>query len=418
MKKIDTYEKTRTILPPFSFVIRCASLLCRTLERVKVKKIGRIPKPPYLLICSHASFMDFFAAIKATLPHQPYWVSTIEEYIDKDFIFRELGVIPKRKFTNDPRIAKMMLEVLRDRKKILIIYPEARYSFVGHPERIDNGIAKLAKNAGVPIVFLNNHGHYLRDPQWGDHKIRKIRPIVDEMKCIVSKKYVQMLSAEEIQEIVLQNFKFDEEQYQLDNHIKNTYKKRAEGIERILYKCPHCGKEFEMSSKGTNFKCDACGVEYTLNEDGTISCLNGESKFTKVSDWYYWEKECCRKEVLDGTYFYEDDVRVEHLEGTGVGFVPMKGKYHLTHTINEGVVVTSDNDFKFVRSPLQNYAIHIEFDYKGRGGCIDLATNTETYFVYPLNNAKALTKIHFANEIIYDLHKNELKKWGPNYENE
>ena len=49
-------------------------------------------------------------------------------------------------------------------------------------------------------------------------------------------------------------------------------------------------------------------------------------------------------------------------------------------------------------------------DYKGRGGCVDLATNTETYFVYPLNNSKALTKIHFANEIIYDLQKEGLKK--------
>lgn len=410
MKKIDTYEKTRKILPPFSFVIRCASFVCRKKEHVKTVKIGRIPKPPYLLICSHASFMDFFSAIKLTLPHQPYWVSTIEEYIDKDFIFRELGVIPKRKFTNDPRSAKMMLEVLRDRKKILIIYPEARYSFVGKAERLDNGIAKLAKNAGVPIVMITNHGHYLRDPQWGDHKIRKVRPIVDEMRCIVPKKYVKSLTADEIQQIVNENFDFDEERYQLDNNILIKYKKRAEGIERILYKCPHCGKEFEMSSKGTHFKCDACGAEYELNENGTISRINGETKFTKVSDWYYWEKKCCFEEVKNGTYSFEDEVRVEHLKGTGVGFVPLEGKYVLKHTVEEGIVVTSDNDFKFVRSPLQNYAIHIEFDYKHRGACIDLATNTETYFVYPLNRWKEVTKIHFANEAIYDLHKDRLNK--------
>lgn len=410
MKKIDTYEKTRRIFPPFTLVIRTASILWRAKERVKVVKVGRIPKPPYLLISSHASFMDYYTCMKGALPHQPYWVSTIEEYIDKDFVFRELGIIPKRKFTNDPRSAKMMLEVLRDRKKILIIYPEARYSFVGHPERLDNGLAKLAKAAGVPIVFMNNHGHYLRDPQWGDHKIRKVRPIVAEMKCIVSKKYVQLLSSDEIQQIITDNFKFDEEKYQLDNHILIKYEKRAEGIERILYKCPHCGKEFEMSSKGANFKCDACGVEYTLNEDGTIKCLNNESKFTKVSDWYYWEKECCREEVKSGKYLFEDEVRVERLEGTGIGFVPMKGKFNIRQSLEDGVVVNSDHDFKFERSPLQNYAIHIEFDYHGRGGCVDLATNTETYFVYPLNNWKALTKIHFANEIIYDIHKERLNK--------
>lgn len=348
-------------------------------------------------------------SIRANEPYQPYWVSTIEEYIDKDFIFRELGIIPKRKFTNDPKSAQLMLDVLKNRKKILIIYPEARYSFIGQPERIDNGLAKLAKNADVPIVFMNSHGHYLRDPQWGDHVIRKVDHLVSEMKCIISKKYVEQLSVEEIQQVINDNFKFDEEQYQLDNNIKITYKNRAKGIERILYKCPHCGKEFEMSSDGTTFGCDACGARYNLNEDGTISRINGESKFTKVSDWYKWEKECVRKEVKDGKFFFEDDIRFEHLEGTGVGFVPMGGNYHLTMSINDGIKVTNGNEVVYTRSPLQSYAIHIEYDYKGRGGCIDLATNTETYFAYPLNKVKALTKIHFAVEAIYDHLKSNLR---------
>lgn len=409
MKKISTYEKTRRIFPPFSFIIRVASLLCRTLEHVKVKKIGRIPKPPYLLLLNHASFMDYFVGIKGTLPYQPYWVATIEEYIDKDFVFRELGVVPKRKFTNDPRSAKMMLEVLRDRKKILIIFPEARYSFCGKAERVDNSLGKLVKNAHVPVVFMHTYGHYLRDPQWGNHKIRKVRPMRSEMRCIVSKKYVDILSSDEIDEIIREYFNtVDDEAYQIDNNILIKYPKRAEGIERILYKCPHCGKEFEMSSKGANFKCDACGVEYTLNENGTISCLNSEAKFTRVTEWYYWEKECVKQEVNNGTYFYEDDIRLEHLEGTGVGFVPMKGHFHLTHTIKDGITVTSDTGFTYKRSALQNYAIHIEFNYHGRGSYIDLATNTETYFAYPLNKWKVMTKIHFANEAIYDLAKSKI----------
>ena len=165
-----------------------------------------------------------------------------------------------------------------------------------------------------------------------------------------------------------------------------------------------------MTSSGSTFKCESCGATYSYNEDGTITRLDGESKFTKVSDWYYWEKECVRKEVEEGTFSFEDDVRMEHLEGTGVGFVPMEGNYHLTMNINDGIVVSGTNNFRYERSSLQSYAIHIEYDYKNRGACIDLCTSEDTWFAYPLNRAKLITKIHFAAEVIYDYLKEKLRE--------
>lgn len=412
MRKIDAHKRNRRIVTIYSLIIRAASLFARKKEGVKIVKLGELPKPPYLVISTHASFMDFFISIKANQPYKPYWISTIEEYIDKDYIFRALGIIPKRKFTNDPISAGLVLDALQTRKKSLIVYPEARYSFVGKPERIDRGLAKLAKMCEVPIVFMQCNGDYLRDPQWGDHKIRKVKGMVAYMRCIVKRSQIKELSVEEINMLIDQNFKYDDEKFQLEHNIKIDYPNRAVGIERILYKCPHCGKEYEMSSSGSTFKCEACGATYSYNEDGTISCTNGDSKFTKVSDWYYWEKDCVRKEVEEGTYFFEDDIRLEHLEGVGVGFVPLEGKFHLTHSIDKGIVVTKDNEVFYERSSLQSYAIHIEYDYKKRGGCIDLATTSETYFAYPLNNVKSLTKIHFAVEIIYDKLKGDLKKEG------
>jgi len=411
MKEINTYEKTRRIFPPFSLFIRAASLIARSKERVKITKLGKLPKPPYLLICNHASFMDFYTAIKVTEPHQPYWVSTIEEFIDKDFIFRELGILPKRKFTNDPISAKMMMEVLKDRKKILIIYPEARYSFIGKMERIERGIASIAKVCNVPIVLIKNHGHFLRDPQWGDHHVRKIRPIHSTVKCIISKKYIKELSVDEIYQTIVENLKYDEEQYQIDNHILNTYKNRAVGIEHILYKCPHCGEEFKMTSFGSHFKCENCKKEYSYNSDGTISCINGETKFSRISQWYEYEKECVKNEVKNNRYYFKDEVRLEHLDGVKVGFSPLKGKYYLTQSVKDGIkVIDEDNKVIISKMPLQTFAIHVEFDYKHKGGCVDLATNEDTYFVYPLHFQSHLTKIHFATEAIFDNAVKNLNK--------
>ena len=378
--------------------------------KCKIVKHSKLPKPPYILISTHASMLDFYMALCITFPHKPYWISTVEEFIPRFFIFRRIGVLAKRKFTNDPKAALKYLEVLK-KKKILIIYPEARYSFDGENERIDKSIGKFAKKANVPVVMIKGHGNYLWCPQWSDRKVRKFRPIQSDVYTIVDRNELDYLSVEDIQERIEDNYDMSEENWMKENNTIINYPDRAVGLERILYKCPHCGMEFKMSSEGHFLKCNHCGNTYDYLENGEIKNTTGESKFTRISDWYRWEKGCVKKEVLEGTYHFEDDVRVEKLLGAGIGFVPQEGHYHLTHDIKDGFVIRGiDNDFIYKRSSLQSYAIHIEYCYEDRGAFLELADPHDTYFIYPLAKADHLTKIHFAVEHIYDYLKEELRK--------
>lgn len=408
--QIDTDLPIKRIWTIFYIVILMIGLINKLTYKCKIVKHSKLPKPPYILISTHASMLDFYMALCITFPHKPYWISTVEEFIPRFFIFRRIGVLAKRKFTNDPKAALRYLEVLK-KKKILIIYPEARYSFDGENERIDKSIGRFAKQANVPVVMIKGHGNYLWCPQWSDRKVRKIRPIQSDVYTIVDRNELDYLSAEEIQERIEDNYDMSEENWMKENNIINNYPNRAVGLERILYKCPHCGTEFEMSSEGHLLKCNHCGITYDYLENGEISCINDKSRFTRISDWYKWEKECTKKEVLEGIYHFEDDVRVEKLMGADIGFVPLEGSYHLTHDIKEGIIVKGiDNDFIFKRSSLQSYAIHIEYNYEDRGAFLELADAHDTYFIYPLNKANNLTKIHFAVEHIYDLLKENLKK--------
>ena len=401
------YHRTWLI---FYIVIWIIGLVNKIKNRAKIKKNNKLPKPPYILISTHASMLDFYMALCLTFPHRVYWISTVEEFIPRFFIFRRIGVLAKRKFTNDPKGAMLYLEVLK-KKKILVIYPEARYSFMGETERFDKSLGRFAKMAGVPVVLNREHGNYLYCPQWSDHHVRKVRPIVNEIETIISKQDVETLTAEEIQEKIESKFYNSEEDWMELKNIHIKYKDRAVGLERILYKCPHCQTEFEMSSEGHLLKCNHCGITYDYLEDGHLKCLNGETIFDYPSKWYKWEKRCVKEEVINGTYHFEDDVRVEKLLGAGIGFVAQEGHYHLTHDINEGFMIKgTDNDFKFHRSSLQSYAIHIEYNYLDRGAFIELADTKDTYFVYPLNKPKYITKIHFAVEHIYDLLKDQLKE--------
>ena len=401
------YHRTWLI---FYIVIWIIGLINKLKNHAKIVKRNRLPKPPYILISTHASMLDFYMALCLTFPHKVYWISTVEEFIPRFFIFRRIGVLAKRKFTNDPKGAMRYLEVLK-KKKILVIYPEARYSFMGETERIDKSIGRFAKQANVPVVMIREHGHYLYCPQWSDHKVRKARPIIDEVETIVDRHDAEVLSAQEIQEKIESKFYNSEEEWMEDKNILIKYENRAVGLERILYKCPHCGAEFEMSSETHFLKCNHCGITYDYLEDGHLECINGETKFDYPSKWYKWEKKCVLEEVNNGTYHFDDDVRVEKLLGAGIGFVAQDGHYHLSHDIDEGFIVKgTDNDFEFRRSSLQSYAIHIEYNYLDRGAFLELADTKEIYFIYPLNKPQWLTKIHFAVEHIYNLKKEKLKK--------
>ena len=46
---------------------------------------------------------------------------------------------------------------------------------------------------------------------------------------------------------------------QKERGIRVTYKKRAEGLEKVLYQCPHYHTEYRMASEGTTLFCRACG---------------------------------------------------------------------------------------------------------------------------------------------------------------
>ena len=74
--------KPKRILFLFSFIIRTAAYFARKKEGATIKKIGKMPKPPYILLSNHSSFMDIYLGLGATSPRRSYWVCAAEEFID------------------------------------------------------------------------------------------------------------------------------------------------------------------------------------------------------------------------------------------------------------------------------------------------------------------------------------------------
>mgnify|MGYP002519654889 CR=1 FL=1 len=118
------------------------------------------------------------------------------------------------------------------------------------------------------------------------------------------------MAVDEINAVIRKEMTYDDFKWQKDNNIIIKNRKRAEGLHKVLYQCPACKTEYKMNTKGIHLFCEECGKKWEMTTLGELKALNGETEFSHIPDWYEWERECVRQEILDGTYHFEDDVHV------------------------------------------------------------------------------------------------------------
>ena len=379
--------------------------------KVKITRINcKGLKGPYLVIGSHSSFADFPMCNRATNKRLT-WVVSVEEFVGRAYVMHSIGSISKHKFTNEVQPVKNIMTSIRRLNTCCAFFPEARFSLIGKNEPIDKALGKLAKTCKCPVVVMIMHGNFLRSPQWCKHPYRKV-PLEAEMIQVASLEEVNTLSAEEIQKRIEDVFVYNDYQWQLQNKIKIKSKMRAHNIHKVLYQCPHCHTEHEMASDGTRLWCEHCGKSWTMNEYGQLIADDGKDIFTDPTEWYDWEFANVKEEVENGTYKFYDQVRVERLTGPDSKFVPLDGEATLTQDENgfllEGTL--EEKPFKLFRDGISMSSVHIEYDFKGRGNAIDLYDGKNSYWVYPINQPKNITKMHFAQIAIYNKLVNRLEK--------
>ena len=375
-------------------------------HRSKINKTG-IPKrmePPYFLLCNHNSFMDFKIMTKAIFPHRANYVVAIDGFIGFEWLLRAVGCICNRKFTRSVSLVRNMLHS-RDNGDIVVLFPEARYSLCGTTAVLPDSLGKMVKKMNVPVVTLIMHGHHINSPYWHIGN-RRIKPVESEMKVLLTQDETQELSIDEINERLAEAFKYDDYAWQKENGVHVRKKTRAEGLHKVLYQCPACKAEYKMCSSGSTLRCGHCGKSWEMSELGDLSAHNGETEFSHIPDWYEWERANVREEVEAGTYALSADVRIESLPNSK-GFIIFSGTSRLTHDMNGFTLtgVCKNEPFEVCWTPSSLQSCHIEYEYKGSGGrgdCVDLNTNDDTFYIYPEGTDFAVTKIALATEELYN----------------
>lgn len=354
-------------------------------------------KPPYLLLCTHKSFVDFMVTTACIFPRRGNYVVAIDGFIGREKLLRNVGCICKRKFTNDVQLIYHLKKVI-DNGDIAIVYPEARYSLIGTNACLPESLGKLAKLLGVPVVMLHMNGNFIYSPVWNLHK-RNI-PLRAEMEQIITAEEIKKMPAAEVNNVINRAFEYDEFRWQKENNIKVSYKERAKGLHKVLYQCIKCGTEYEMSSEGNTLRCDHCGAEWTMTEFGELVSNDGGKMH--IPDWYEFQREKVREQIETGKYSLSAPVVVDSLPGAD-GYIRL-GEATLTHDAHgfrlEGEF--GNEPFLLEKHPLSMYSCHIEYEYKGNGDCIDLSTLSDTYYIYPRIKEWSATKVSLATEELFN----------------
>ncbi len=253
-----------------------------TLTKERMEEAG---KGPWLILMNHSSFIDLEIAFKIFYPKPFCTVATHDAFVGKPWLMRQIGCIPTKKFVSDSRLIADIRYTLHELKTSVLMFPEAGYSFDGRATTLPKKLGVLLKLLKVPVIHVQTYGAFARDPLYNGLQKRKV-DVSATMKCLLTAEEIAEKTIKELDAIIEDAFSFDNFRWQKENNIEINESFRADGLGRILYKCPACMAEGEMEGKGTEIKCNVCGKTYELTPLGELRALEGETEFSHIPDWY------------------------------------------------------------------------------------------------------------------------------------
>lgn len=359
------------------------------------------PKGPCLILMNHSSFVDLKMATAILYPKPFGIVCTTDAMVGKGLLMKLLGCIPTQKFVTDLSLIRDMKYMLHEKKTSVLLYPEAGYSFDGKATTMPKVMGGLCKMLDVPVLMITTHNAFARDPLYNGLQNRKVKVSAD-VTTLLTLEEVRSKTAEELDAIVQKAFDFDNlaEMYQRGVKITETF--RADGLHRILYKCPACRAEGDMEGKGTELTCHACGKVWYLNEDSRLEARDGVTEFPHIPDWYAWEREEVRKEIDRGEYRLDTPVQI----GLMVDYkgLYMVGDGWLTHSKDGFRLTGCKGQLTYEQKPRASHTLNADFYWYCIGDVIGIGNRDCLYYCFPKDvggKIPPVAKARLATEELY-----------------
>ena len=178
---------------------------------------------------------------------------------------------------------------------------------------------------------------------------------------------------------------------------------RADGLHRILYRCPKCGAEGSMEGKGIHLTCHACGKQYELTPYGQLHATEGETEFPHIPDWFSWQREQVRRQILAGEYALDTEVDIGLIVDHKALY--MVGSGRLTHTPDGFTLTGCDGKLHYTQSSASAYELNVDYFWYEKGDMISIGDRNCLYYCFPKDPSVSVTKARLAAEVLYQMAK-------------
>ena len=361
---------------------------------------------PCLILMNHTCFQDMEVAHRILFPRIFNIVASNDGFIGffglMQWVMHWIGCIPTQKFVSDLRLVQDMQYCFKTLKTSVLMYPEACYSFDGTATTLPAKMGILLKKFDVPVIMIETFGAFGRNPLYNELQIRRHVPITAKARVLYTREEIKEKSVRELSQGVEDAFGFDHFKWQKEQNLHIDQDFRADGLHRILYKCTACGAEGQMEGRGTGITCGSCGKHWELTTMGQLEAAEGETEIPHIPDYYRWERQQVKQDILDGAYKLDCDVEIAmQVDYKAVYKV---GYGHLTHD-NSGFHLTGcGGKLDYTQPPQAGFGLYADYYWYEIGDCICIGDTETHYFLFP-QGGESVAKIRLATEEMYKLFK-------------
>ena len=420
IKKLD-YDKVMSLPKPKYMAPRRPHMFWRVLIRVLTffgmfgsgftyetdDRFKQLPvDEPCLILMNHTCFLDMEIAYRILYPRCFNIVCSNDGFIGffglMQWVMRLIGCVPTQKYVSDLGLVRDMDYCFKTLKSSVLMYPEAGYSFDGTATTLPRKMGVLLKKHDVPVVMIETFGLYSRNPLYNELQIRRDQKVSAKVRVLYTREEIKEKTVKELSEGIENAFGFDHFKWQKEQGREVTQSFRADGLHRILYKCAHCGTEGRMEGKGIHLTCHHCGKQYELTTLGELKALDGETEISHIPDWYRWERDQVRQEILGGTYKLETDVKIAlQVDYKAIYQV---GEGHLVHDNNGFTLTGCDGKLNYTQKPQFSYTMYADYYWYEIADVICIGDTQVHHFCFP-EDWVSVAKIRLATEEMYKLYK-------------
>lgn len=260
MKQTEKWHKKRHV-----FYYHLSRVLFRLYAKGKLRYRGEKfdnRARPYLFLYNHQTPYDQHL-LYLSVPHQPYAVAT-EDIFTLGFLSKVIrhtqAPVPFKKSMNDIGAVMTCFRIAREGCS-LALSPEGNRTFTGTTVTIKPSIVKLIKALKLPVAIFLVRGGYDVLPRYAD-KPRRAGRVTGRITSVLEYSEYKDMSNEALYEWIRRELYVDES----DDGVRIRSNRRAEYLERAVYRCPLCGAIGQLKSEGSNISCKACGTVGRMDE--------------------------------------------------------------------------------------------------------------------------------------------------------